>query len=205
MRLRAWVALTSLFPLWAGAALATGGSGLTYVDQADAAPLVIDVRPLATCKEASLPGARCLPTGELVGAQGQLPSERDLLWLLGTAGLEGHETILVAGDSASGRDFVAGLLYLAGQRQVRVLRAALSPLVAQRGDAVSGRERGMIRAAIFTEPMRADLWLVSPREVVAGAILAPDAYTALARFTRHVAGGGQPVRVGWNLAKGNLP
>lgn len=205
MRLRALVGLVTLvefalLPAWAGTALATGTLGLSYVDQIDAAPVVIDVRPLLACRVASLPGARCLPAGDFLGAQGQLPNERDLLWLLGTAGLDGSETILVAGDSASGRDFVGGLLYLSGQRQVRVLPTPLTPLLALRADALPGMERGVIRTAVFSEPMRDDLWIVSPREIAAGAIIAPDAYTALTRFTRHVAGGGQPVRVGWSLS-----
>jgi len=33
-------------------------------------------------------------------------------------------------------------------------------------------------------------------------ILAPDAYTAIIRFTRQVAAGGQGIRVGWNLHTG---
>jgi hypothetical protein len=57
----------------------------------------------------------------------------------------------------------------------------------------------MLRTAVFSEPMRDDLWIVSPREISTGAIIAPDAYTALARFTRHVGGGGKPVQVGWNI------
>lgn len=162
---------------------------------------VIDTRPLAECKQASLPGARCLPMTDVLSPRKELPSERDLLWLFGTAGLDGSETVLVVGDSASARDFVAGLLYLSGQREVRILDRPLTPLLAQRTDTVPGEERGIVRSAIWTAPMRDHLWIVHPREVsnAGDDILAPDAHAAIVRFTRHMASGGQPRRVGWNL------
>ena len=160
----------------------------------------IDVRPLEQCKATSLPGARCLPPTEFLGRRGQLPSERDLLWLLGTAGLDGSERVVVGGDNAGAREFVAGLLYLAGQREVRVLTTPLTPLVATRGDAAPGRERALIRSAVFTAPMRDDLWVVDRRELgEAPAIVAADAYTAIRRFTRHLLTYGKPIRVGWTL------
>lgn len=182
-------------PVWAASDF-----GVTHKVGAGATAIAIDTRPLADCKRASLPGARCLPVADFLSPQKQLPSERDLLWLLGTAGLDGSEAVLVAGDRANARDFVAGLLYLCGQRAVRILDAPLTPLLAGRPDAVPGQERGIVRSAIWTTPMRDHLWIVDRREIGNDAsILAPDAYTAILRFTRHLASGGEPLRVGWNL------
>lgn len=193
--MRGLLCVLALFavPAWAA-------SDFGYTPKVGAGETVIDTRPLVDCKRASLPGARCLPPAEFIGPQRQLPSERDLLWLFGTAGLNGSEAVLVVGDSATARDFIAGLLYLSGQRRVQVLTAPLTPLLAERKDADPGQERGLIRSAIYTAPMRDQLWIVSRSEITSDAILAPDAYTAIIRFTRHVAGGGAPVRVGWALA-----
>ncbi|MCK9382989.1 MAG: hypothetical protein M0P95_18250 [Sulfuritalea sp.] len=118
--------------------------------------VVIDSRPLADCKKATLPNARCLPADGFLGPYRSLPSERDTLWLLGTAGLDGSETVLVVGQDATARDFVAGLLYLSGQRQVRVLTEPLARVLAGRSDAAPGQERGIIRTAVFVAPMRGE-------------------------------------------------
>lgn len=182
---------------------ARAASDLAYTQTVGTGEMaVIDTRPLSECKRASLPRARCLPASDLIAAHRQLPSERDLLWLFGTLGLTGEENVLVIGDTASGRDFVGGLLYLAGQRQVRILNHAFSPQLAEG----PGQERGQLRTTIFTQPVRDEAWLVHPNELDAAAagpmILAPDAYTAIIRFTRQVAAGGQGIRVGWNLHTG---
>lgn len=195
--------------LWSLLAAQAWAGGLTYTAKVGAGEAVIDTRSLDDCRRASLPGARCLPPGELLGPQRALPSERDLLWLFGTLGLSGAETVLVAGDTASGRDFVAGLLYLAGQRDVRVLDRPLTPLLTARSDAAPGGTRGLVRETVFTAPMRDALWIVHPGELTAGRgtagmpILAADAYVAIIRFTRQVAAGGPAVRVGWNLTAGD--
>jgi thiosulfate/3-mercaptopyruvate sulfurtransferase len=184
-------------PAWAA-------NDFAYTQKVGAGETAIDTRSLADCKQATLPGARCLPVVDFLSPQKQLPSERDLLWLLGTAGLDGSEAVLVVGDSESARDFVAGLLYLSGQRRVSVLTMPLTPLLAKRPDAAPGPERGIVRSAIWTTPMRDHLWLVDRREIGSDAsILAADAYTAILRFTRHMTAGGQPVRVGWNLSSGS--
>lgn len=202
--MHAWLLIISLLaaPAWAT-------SDLSYTAKVGAGEAVIDTRPLAACQRASLPGARCLPPADLLDAQRKLPRERDLLWLFGTLGLTGDETVLVAGDTASGRDFVAGLLYLSGQRAVRMLEQPLTPLVATQPDAAPGESRSLVRTAVFTAPMRDTLWIVHPDELAGHAsdmtILAADAYSAIIRFTRHVAAG-QPVpRVGWQLSPRSTP
>jgi thiosulfate/3-mercaptopyruvate sulfurtransferase len=198
------VLLAALLAGAGGAALAAADAGLRYVSAVGTERVIIDARPLADCRKAALPGARCLPAADFLGLRPALPSERDLLWLFGTAGLDGSETVLVVGDTAGSRDFVAGLLFLCGQHEVRVLDAAVSPLIAWRADAAPGRERGIVRSAVFTAPMRDALWLVDQREAraAAEAIVAPDAYTAIVRFARRVAAGGSPLPVGWSLAQG---
>lgn len=119
--------------------------------------VVVDTRPLADCRAKSLTDARCLPAGDFLGPQRRLPSARDLLWLLGTAGLSGEETVLVVGQEAVARDFVAGLLYVAGQRSVRVLAEPVARVLEQGAAAGAGRSRGMVREAVFTAPMRDEL------------------------------------------------
>jgi thiosulfate/3-mercaptopyruvate sulfurtransferase len=135
---------------------AQSAEDFAYVRAAADAPgaVVIDARPLAACREKSVVGARCLPAADFLGPHKRLPSARDLLWLLGTAGLSGEETVLVVGQDAVARDFVAGLLHVAGQRSVRVLSEPVGRLLEQGAAAGPGRERGMIREAVFAAPMR---------------------------------------------------
>ncbi|MCF8175301.1 MAG: hypothetical protein K9K30_08690, partial [Burkholderiaceae bacterium] len=130
------------------------------IDGQAAAAIIIDSRPVADCRRATLPKARCLPAEDFLGPHRSLPSERDILWLLGTAGLDGSEAVLVVGQDATARDFVAGLLYLAGQRQVRVLTEPLARILVGRSDAAPGEERGMVRSAVFAAPMRAERLLL---------------------------------------------
>jgi thiosulfate/3-mercaptopyruvate sulfurtransferase len=187
-------------------AQAAAASDFAYARIVDAGGTVVDTRPVAECQRASLPGARCLPPDELLGARGELPSERDILWLLGTAGLDGSETAWVVGDDATARDFVAGLLYLAGQKVVRIVGA---PVVGQ--PATPGRARGIVRSAVWTAPMRDHLWvlgadllrekpaLIGPGVATANGrnavVVAADAYRAVARFAQLRAGEGLAVRV----------
>lgn len=196
---------TALFALTLFAASASAASDFAYTPKVGAGETVIDSRPLADCKRASLPGARCLPAEDFLGRQRQLPSERDILWLLGTAGLDGGESVLVIGEEAKARDFVAGLLYLAGQKSVRILTGPLPRL------AGGGRERGIVRSAVWTAPMRDGLWvlgadilrdkpaLVDAREskpvAADGVVIADDAWQAIAHFTQLRAGRGLAVRV----------
>jgi thiosulfate/3-mercaptopyruvate sulfurtransferase len=139
------------------------------------AAVVVDTRALADCRARSLAGARCLPADDLLGPQRRLPSARDLLWLLGTVGLSGRETVIVVGQEATSRDFVAGLLYLAGQRQVRILAEPVARLLGAGAAAAPGRERGMVRETVFEAPMRDGLWVLRDelREALRSARPAP--------------------------------
>ncbi|MCB1892430.1 MAG: hypothetical protein KDF48_09440, partial [Rhodocyclaceae bacterium] len=116
--------------------------------------VVVDTRPLADCRAKSLADARCLSAEDFLGPQRRLPSARDVLWLFGTAGLTGEEGVLVVGQDAAARDFVAGLLYIAGQRSVRVLTEPLGRAFEAGAAAGPGRERGMVREVVFAAPMR---------------------------------------------------
>lgn len=140
--------------LWSGYA---GAAELRYVDTipVHAGIVVVDTRALQTCLRATIAGAHCLPATDLIGPQGQLPNFADLSWALGTAGLSGRETVLVAGARSERRDFVAGLLYLAGQRRVDILTTPLARLLAAGHlDTGPGRARGMLSDPIYTATMR---------------------------------------------------
>jgi thiosulfate/3-mercaptopyruvate sulfurtransferase len=142
---------------------AAAAGDLEYVRPDAVAPgaVVIDTRAEQACARRSVAGAHCLPAADLLGARGELPSPPDLLWALGTAGLSGRETVLVVGDSAEARDFVAGLLYLCGQARVQVLDQALSgALRAGEFPEGAGTGRGMLRTRVFVAPMRDRLWLL---------------------------------------------
>lgn len=116
--------------------------------------VVLDTRPLDECRQQTLVGARCLPPSEFLGPGRRLPNERDLLWLLGTARLTGNEDVLVVGQDATARDFVAGLLYWAGQRQVRVLTDPMARVLRHTKVTAPGQERDFARTVVFEAPMR---------------------------------------------------
>ncbi|MHB8347914.1 MAG: rhodanese-like domain-containing protein [Acidiferrobacterales bacterium] len=118
--------------------------------------VVVDTRPLAACTARSLPGARCLPPHEFLGPHNRLASFRDIVWVLGAAGLSGRETVLVTGDDPVRRDFVAGILYLAGQFRVAVLAVPLTPLLVH-GPSGPGTPRGMFRNPVYQGQPRARL------------------------------------------------
>lgn len=130
---------------------------LRYVSVSQMTPgaVVVDTRAGPLCAERSFAGAHCLPATDLTGPGGELPSFPDLLWAFGTAGLSGKGTVVVAGDRPLARDFVAGLLYLAGQARVEILTAPLTTLLqAGRVATGPGRPRGMLRDPIYVAPMR---------------------------------------------------
>ncbi|MEJ2509287.1 MAG: rhodanese-like domain-containing protein [Gammaproteobacteria bacterium] len=184
--------------LWCTHALA---ADLTYVEPGGLggelattpAPVIVDARPLTDCLKRTLAGAHCLPATDLVGPNGELPSPPDLLWALGTAGLSGHERVVVVGDRGEARDFVAGLLYLAGQRRVDILPTRLAQALATgRYRTGPGRRRGIVRDPIFTAPMR-DRSIVLHRELRhtldgASDLVPVDGRTAQAFERGHIPG-----------------
>lgn len=126
------------------------------LDATTSVDMIVDVRPSSMCDEASLPGAHCLPVRDVLGPHKRLANIGGLLWLLGTVGLKGQEHVLVIGEQANHRDFMAGLLYLAGQKKVSVLDTPLSLLNGQRDKWEPGVARSKTREAVFQAPMRSD-------------------------------------------------
>lgn len=120
------------------------------------ATTVIDTRILETCEAASLPNARCLPAASFLGPHGRLANFRDIQWLLGTVGLDGYERVLVIGNNRTEKDFVAGILYLAGQAKVEVLSKMPQPSALTEG----GTARSITREKIFQAPMRDHLLIL---------------------------------------------
>jgi hypothetical protein len=88
--------------------------------------LVIDARPLEQCLKKSVRGARCLPIDDFFGPHKRLASFINIYWLLGTAGLSGQEHVLVVGNKAQERDFIGGILLIAGQKRVSILTQRMS-------------------------------------------------------------------------------
>ncbi len=115
---------------------------------------IVDVRPLELCKAGTLDGVRCIPVEDLMAPSRRLANISGLLWLLGSAGLSGDEHVLVVGDENNRRDFVAGVLYIAGQRRISVLNARVT------GSEVyqikPGIPRNKIREQVYRTPMRSD-------------------------------------------------
>ena len=127
----------------------------------DAAPLLaagavaVDTRATEACAAKSIEGARCLPAAAFLGPHRRLADFREILWLLGANGLDGGEHVLVAGDAPEARDFVAGILHLAGQKQVSILTRSLSQGAGLPADALGpGTERAMTREKVFQAPLR---------------------------------------------------
>lgn len=145
------------YPAWAG-----GDGAIAYTADPGQAlkegAVPIDARALSACRARSLPGARCLPAADFLGPHGRLASIRDMLWLIGAAGLSGNEHVLVIGNAPRERDFVAGILYLAGQKKISILTQPVARGGGLDKDAlVPGEERAATRQAVFQAPMRDDL------------------------------------------------
>ena len=138
---------------------APAAQSMTYVR--DAAPVLaagavtVDTRALEACATKSIAGARCLPAAAFLGPHRRLADFREILWLLGAAGLDGGEHVLVAGDAPGARDFVAGVLYLAGHKRLSILSRSLSQGAGLPATALGpGQERAMTREKVFQAPLR---------------------------------------------------
>ncbi|MHB1567251.1 MAG: sulfurtransferase [Acidiferrobacter sp.] len=130
------------------------GHGLSWATappRTAAAVVAIDTRRQAQCQRHTLAGARCLPPRVFLGPHGRLADFRDIRWLLGAADLNGEETAVVVGDQRTREDFVAGILYLAGQRRVIVVNRPLTPwLIAHPTAAGTGQSHGQVRTVYYT-------------------------------------------------------
>ena len=148
-----------LFTIFASVDKAITAPDFSYLSKIEAdlprGAVIVDVRPQELCLKGSLSGARCLPATDFFGLHGRLVNFPDLSWLLGTAGLSGSEHVFVLGISPLKRDFVAGMLYLAGQEKVTILRLSLAELDAK--PLRAGLKRANIRSAVHSTPFRAEM------------------------------------------------
>lgn len=133
---------------------ASGGNILSYVMDVEivgrAGVVILDTRDGEACAKRSLPGARCLPARDVLGPRNELPLFANVLWLLGTVGVDGSESVLVVGEDPVDRDFVAGLLYLAGQARIAVATVPVSRMLASAGARTEpGLARDITRRAVY--------------------------------------------------------
>ncbi|HEB96118.1 MAG TPA: hypothetical protein ENI96_06785 [Sedimenticola thiotaurini] len=136
---------------------AKGAAGDTVIDYLERPPAgdgmtILDLRPADRCSSGSFAGARCLPVTDVLGPHRRLAGFSGILWLLGSAGLDGSERVLIIGDRPADREFMAGLLYLAGQRRISILTTAAS----NAAGSSPGTPRGRTRERIWQAPVRAD-------------------------------------------------
>ena len=119
---------------------------------------VIDSRASAVCEAATLKNARCLPADDFLGPHKRLANISGMLWLLGTAGLTGSEHVLVIGDESQKKEFLAGLLYIAGQNKITVLSPAVTSL--QTNNREPGERRSKTRESVYQATMRSEAILL---------------------------------------------
>ncbi len=87
---------------------------------------LIDVRKQTDCLQQTLTNAICLPVESLLTDRARLANFSGLLWKLGTAGLAGSEHVLILGDNMARKEFMAGVLHLAGQKKITLLHQPLT-------------------------------------------------------------------------------
>ena len=143
---------------WFAVLVAVAGAAhadITFDNQPDTTgTFILDVRSEAECERASLAGASCLATNRVLGPNRRLPNVSGLLWLLGTVGLTGDEHVVIVGDSDEDKTFMAGLLYLTGQKKITVMTQRLSEL--KSAAMAPGAARSRTRQKVFQAPMRDD-------------------------------------------------
>ncbi len=139
----------SAAPLQAGAAEKI----IDYVSKPPAsAVFIVDTRPAGQCEAASLESARCLPARDFLGRHKSLTNFSGLLWLLGTAALKGDEHVLLIGDQSRNKEFMAGVLYLAGQKKISVLTRPVKSLAGLK--MTPGENRSKTREQVYQAGMR---------------------------------------------------
>ena len=121
------------------------------VGQAD---FIIDTRSAVLCEKASLQSARCLPARDFFGPHKRLANFSGILWLLGTAGLTGSEHVLIVGNKSVDKEAMAGLLFIAGQRKISILRQAIGSL--KNTNLAPGVTQSKSREEIYQSIMRSD-------------------------------------------------
>lgn len=128
-----------------------------HPDDVETYDAIVDTRPLASCQQSSLPGAICLPVEDVLAPNRRLANWSGLLWLLGSANLTGSEHVLIVGHRADRKQFIAGLLLLAGQRRITLAGSAVSELIKPNPRPSPGATRATSRTRVYTAPMRSEL------------------------------------------------
>lgn len=143
-----------------GPTAARASDAIAYVASASGLTekvIVVDARAQMACLTRSIAGARCLPAADFLGPHGRLANFREIFWLLGTAGLSGGEHVLVVGNDPTERDFVAGMLYLCGQRKISILTLPMSQGAGLPADQLGpGIGRAMTRNPVYQGRVRDD-------------------------------------------------
>lgn len=124
--------------------------------------LALDTRVESECKKNSLANAVCVPPEHLIGDHNRLANFSGLFWLLGTAGLDGSEHVVIVGDKSTKRDFMAGWLYVAGQSRITVVDQPVSPLLTQSNSNQPGQSRSTTRTLVYGGQSRTQLLILKP-------------------------------------------
>ena len=119
--------------------------------------ITLDTRPLSSCLQQTVAGAICLPIEDFVAPQRRLANWSGILWLLGTAQLTGNEHVLIVGEKSDRRDLLAGVLALAGQKQITTVDKPVSKIIGNTDNTSAGTQRSTTRVNVFAAPMRSDL------------------------------------------------
>jgi len=156
----------------------------TNVSDAGTVDRIIDTRSQASCRKSTLADAICIPVEDLMAPQQRLANWSGILWLLGSAGLSGDERVLLIGEKSPRRDFLAGVLLLAGQRQIVVLRQPLSELLANKVDPAKGVVRASTRTQVYSAPMRSELIVLRDelQQLIQGDVVLLDGRTEAEYF-----------------------
>jgi len=107
-------------------AQANSSPSVAYVQTLPPDTYIIDVRSEVDCLKSSLADAHCLSVEMLLPTPSRLANFSGLLWQLGTVGLTGEEHVLIVGQSTLRKDFIGGVLYLAGQRKISILEPSIA-------------------------------------------------------------------------------
>jgi len=174
---------------------------ITIIDSATKTQLkqmvLLDARDLKTCQTSSVAGSRCLPASNFHSKEGELASFYDIGWAFGTANLKESDNILVFADDPQDRNFLAGLLFLAGQHKIAYWSGKTAKLQAILGKA-TGKPRGILRSHIYSGLMR-DGYIVLPNDPVSSSrllVIAKESpVTSIAAFAQTLAEGNEKARV----------
>jgi thiosulfate/3-mercaptopyruvate sulfurtransferase len=160
------LSLFFVLPTAATAISPAASSELAYVDALPGGSIrVVDVRPKNRCERATIKAAVCFPVEQLFADNDRIANFSGLLWMLGTAGLSGDETVLVVGDQMIRKEAFAGLLFAAGQATVLVHSGNLTQI--SKSDNLTlpvgaGIQRSTTRTKVFTAIPRTHTLLTMP-------------------------------------------